>query len=78
VEQFQSLKNVNACAPDHARHLLCSKGKKRDSEVNLDIFHALEVIHKGNKTYKSFVLPIQSDGHKKDSGRHKILTCSPS
>ena len=49
MKQFQSLENVNACAPDHAKHLLCTKGKKRSGEVNLDIFHALGVIHKDNK-----------------------------
>jgi len=77
VKQFQSLENVNACVPDHAKLLLCSKGKKRGSEVNLDIFHALGVIHKDNKTFKSFVLPTQSDGHTKDCARHKTWTCSP-
>ena len=73
VKQFQSLENVNTCAPDHATDLLCSKGKKRGG----DIFHALGVIRKDNKKFKSFVLPIQSDGHMKNCGRHKTSTFSP-
>jgi hypothetical protein len=72
VKRFQNLVNITVCVPDHAKHLLCSKGKKTGGEVNLDIFHALEAIYRDNKMAKYFVLPIQTDGHMKNCGRSKM------